>query len=63
MFPYSPVKLVLQRKMLLTMQSFVRKEKCLEFTGQVGLIVFPCNVAHVFHLGMLKRVGAETFFL
>ena len=61
MFLYSLVKLILQRKILLTKQSFVKKQKSLEFTGQVGLIVFHCNVAHVFHLEMLKRVGAEIF--
>ena len=33
-----------------------------DFTGQVEFILLLCNVAHVFHQGIPKGVGAEAFF-
>ena len=30
--------------------------------GQIGFIIFLCNVTHVFHVGMAKTVGTTTFF-
>ena len=67
MFPYFLIKLVLQRKILLTKGLFLQKQKSIvhvqDFAGQIGFIGFFCNAAHLFHQKNAERRGYRNYFL